>query len=130
MDKATVNGQGVGVPPSQQLEKIKGIDYSIVSLIAQRIKLARSVGVIKQKANLPIRNFQVERQVYERIHRFAAEFELDEHYIHPIFEQVIASSINVQIEDILDSGLGTSDTKFLLVGGGGKMGKWDAWNFF
>jgi len=35
-------------------ERIKGIDYSIMSLISQRIFLAKEIGVKKQKLNLPI----------------------------------------------------------------------------
>ncbi|MCH8907291.1 MAG: bifunctional chorismate mutase/prephenate dehydrogenase [Candidatus Heimdallarchaeota archaeon] len=110
-------------------DRIKGIDYSIVSLISQRISLAKKVGKLKQKANLPIRNYQAERQVYQRIHRYVEEFDLDETFIRPIFEQIIASSVNAQKEELIINKTNQNKLKFLLIGGSGKMGSWFQ-NFF
>ncbi len=101
-------------------ERIKGIDYSIMSLMAQRIALAKQVGKLKQQAGLPVKNFQVEKQVYDRIRKYADEFALDPVMSTEIYERLIEQSVEVQLSNMTFEGSG----RCLVVGGMGEMGNW------
>lgn len=108
-------------------ERIKGIDYSILTLISRRIELAKEVGRLKVNQGLPIKNFQVEKQVYERIERFSNEFALDFQYMQKIYEVIIEAAVSVQMP--LQKQKGKSFGSVLIIGGSGKMGSWFA-DFF
>ncbi len=105
-------------------ERIKGIDYSIMALIAQRVKLARKVGKLKTENNIPIRNYQVEKNVYERIKRFADEFDIDENFSIDIFERIISQSVHAQLSDIKLQSRQEDQKHCLVIGGEGQMGNW------
>lgn len=102
-------------------ERIKGIDYSIMALIAQRITLAKHVGMLKQQAGLPVKNFQVEKQVYDRIRNFASEFQLNPDVATSIYELLIEESVEIQLSNMVTE---KSGGRCLIVGGLGEMGGW------
>lgn len=105
-------------------ERIKGIDYSIMALIAQRVNLARKVGQLKSESNMPIRNYQVEKLVYDRIKGFANEFDINQEFSKDIFEQIIQQSVQAQISDIKFPEKDNNTKICLVIGGNGQMGSW------
>jgi chorismate mutase/prephenate dehydrogenase len=105
-------------------ERIKGIDYSIMALISQRVNLALKIGKLKTEKNLPVRNFQVEKQVFERIKGYSEEFDLNYAFSKELYKQIISQSVDAQMVDKLKLIKPTLNQKVLIIGGAGKMGSW------
>lgn len=100
-----------------------------MALISQRVRLAREIGNLKTEQKLPIRNFQVEKQVVERIRAFAREFDLNEEFSQNIFEDIINQSVHAQISDLKMPRKEENQKSCLVIGGNGQMGRWFV-NFF
>jgi chorismate mutase/prephenate dehydrogenase len=94
-----------------------------MSLIKERIELAKKVGKLKFDQNIPIRNFQVEKQVIERITNYAQEFDFDEDTANRIYHEIINASVNVQLVNHVVRKL-PEGKRILVYGGAGKMGSW------
>jgi len=94
-----------------------------MSLIQKRISLARNVGRIKQKQGLPVRNFQVEKRVLQRVERYATEFSLDDSIAKSIYNEIIKASVNVQLESHTIKNMDLFK-QCLVYGGNGTMGRW------
>ena len=105
-------------------ERIKGIDYSIMALISQRVNLALQIGKLKNERNLPVRNYQVEKQVFERIKGYSDEFQLDFDFTKEVYKHVISQSVNAQIHDKYKLISPLLNKRALIIGGSGKMGTW------
>ncbi|MCE7735392.1 MAG: bifunctional chorismate mutase/prephenate dehydrogenase [Candidatus Heimdallarchaeota archaeon] len=105
-------------------ERIKGIDYSIMALISQRVNLALQIGKLKNEKNLPVRNYQVEKQVFERIERYSQEFQLNFEFTKKLYKQIISQSVSAQLQDKYDVIKPMLNKKVLILGGSGKMGNW------
>ncbi|MCY3411633.1 MAG: prephenate dehydrogenase/arogenate dehydrogenase family protein [Candidatus Heimdallarchaeota archaeon] len=107
----------------QLRQRIKGIDYSIMALVSQRINLALQIGDLKRQSNLPVKNFQVEKQVLERIKIYADEFGLDAVFSTKLFQNIISQSVNAQVM-ARNQHQDNSGTSVLVIGGLGNMGSW------
>ena len=55
---------------------IRDIDAKILELLAERMQLAQKIGSYKQKHNLPVKDFRVEKQIIEKSRDQAAQLGL------------------------------------------------------
>ncbi len=77
-------------------KQIREIDDKLLDLVAHRMQLSRQVGQIKQRQNLPIKDYQVERDVLARIHEKARELGLFEELAQDLARTLIKYSCLLQ----------------------------------
>jgi chorismate mutase len=80
-------------------EEIEKIDRSLISLIAERVKLARRVGAVKRAAGLPTLDPPREAAVVRRAGALARDAGLDDEDVRYIFWHLIGLSRRIQMEE-------------------------------
>jgi chorismate mutase len=83
---------------SRLREEIARIDRTLIELIAERVRLARKVGVAKRAAGLPTQDPAREAAVIRQAAESAREAGLMDDDIRQIFWQVIGLSRRAQLE--------------------------------
>lgn len=81
---------------------IEVFDRDIVQTIAQRMEVARQIGVIKQKEGKPIEDKAREKSIRELHAQWAEEFGVDDEFIDALFGFIIAESRKIQSEGQTD----------------------------
>ncbi len=76
------------------------IDRKILRLINERMSIARKIGLLKKKHNIPIIDREREEKVYKNAIGHASRLSLDPSRIRSIFHEIIALSTQVQYEVI------------------------------
>ena len=79
-------------------DEIERIDRSLIELIAERVRLARRVGVVKRTAGLPTLDPAREAAVVRRAGAVAREVGLDDEDVRYIFWHLIGLSRRMQME--------------------------------
>jgi chorismate mutase len=79
--------------------EIERIDRALIDLIAERVKLARRVGVVKRGAGLPTLDPPREAAVVRRAGALAREAGLDDEDVRYIFWHLIGLSRRMQMEE-------------------------------
>ena len=86
--------------PVEDLEalrrRIGEIDAEIVRLVAERIETARTVGRAKQAAGVPLRDFDVERQVLDRAAAAASDLGIHPDAVRQVMQILIAAARDEQ----------------------------------
>ncbi|OGO39638.1 MAG: bifunctional chorismate mutase/prephenate dehydratase [Chloroflexi bacterium RBG_16_57_8] len=77
-------------------KRIDGTDAQIVRLIAERMRISRSIGEEKKTQGRQLRDFERERRVLDQVKRLARELEVNEDDVEAVFRQIIAASTSVQ----------------------------------
>ena len=70
--------------------RINEIDEQILHLLNERIGVSKSIGMIKRKQGIAIRDYQREDELYGRIMRKASELGLDTLKVRGIYQGIIA----------------------------------------
>ncbi|HSQ60345.1 MAG TPA: prephenate dehydrogenase/arogenate dehydrogenase family protein [Acidobacteriota bacterium] len=105
-------------------ERIRQLDLELLGRAAERVELARRVGELKRRANLPTIDYAQERAVLERARAAAAERGLDPRVAADLVAGLIRASVTAQDEDGLrHAGVGVGQSA-VVVGGAGRMGRW------
>ncbi len=107
-------------------DRIDEIDQEIVRLLKNRLENARHLGRIKQKRGVKYRDPEREKDILRKIANKAASLDLDPSLISPTFEQILAFSIRAQRDHPGKSGNKLDQTRILIVGGTGQMGRFFA----
>ena len=100
--------------------RIEEVDNEIISLIGQRMKLAKQMGQHKVNTKKSIRNLKVEDQVIARYVSRAKEAGVSEVVSRQIAMMLIRESVEAQLR--LPKAV--EPKKITIVGGSGKMGAW------
>ncbi len=100
--------------------RIEEVDNQIISLIGQRMRLAKKMGQHKVDANKSIRNLKVEDQVMARYASRAKEAGISEAVSRQIAMLLIRESVEAQLR----IPQAVEPKKITIVGGSGKMGAW------
>jgi chorismate mutase/prephenate dehydrogenase len=111
----------------QQLRaQIRKTDDLLLKLVAERMDLARQVAQAKLQKNLPVKDYQVEKQVIESSRKRARELGIYEDLAEGISKILIQYSCLLQDEFQGRSRrrAGEAKRKVLIVGGLGPMGQW------
>lgn len=74
----------------QQLRKsIDEVDEQILLLLSKRVEICRSIGAVKRKYGLPVKDLPRENDVYARVRKKAAELGLDAAWVERIYQQIV-----------------------------------------
>ncbi|MDX1610921.1 MAG: prephenate dehydrogenase/arogenate dehydrogenase family protein [Candidatus Thermoplasmatota archaeon] len=106
-------------------ERIRMLDRRLVETVAQRMEAAKQAGKAKRTGHRPIRDYDVERDVVERIRAGFQAADLDPLMGERIARLLIAEALRIQEKQGLQPGTG-SQGDALIVGGAGQMGAWFA----
>jgi chorismate mutase/prephenate dehydrogenase len=107
----------------QLRRRIRNLDAALLSMIAERMELAREVGRAKRDAGIPLRDFEVEKRVLERASGSASELGLAPELARTVMRQLIDEACRVQEVEHFSAYSGEAES-ILVVGGAGKMGRW------
>jgi prephenate dehydrogenase/chorismate mutase len=115
--------------PGQLLEQhrrdIEALDRRILHLICERLELARQIGELKQVSGIPLRNFKVEAEVYQRFAEASLLLGLDQDLGRDLATFLIGKAVEEQAvqRDTVYQG---NSLRALVIGGKGGMGRWIA----
>lgn len=106
--------------------QVRDLDDQIYALLAARLKLARAIGEAKHAANLPVKDYQVEKDVIERARSQARDLGLYEGMAEETAKLLIKYAVQTQDETRLRRNLQSSlpTRQVLIAGGAGRMGQW------
>jgi chorismate mutase/prephenate dehydrogenase len=109
----------------QHRRDIEALDRRILHLICERLDLARQIGELKQSSGIPLRNFKVEAEVYQRFSEASRLLGLDEDLGRDLATFLIGKAVEEQAvqRDTVYQG---NALRTLVVGGKGGMGRWIA----
>ena len=107
-------------------DRIDELDQEIVRLLKNRYENARLLGRIKQQRHLEYRDPEREKIILQKIERAATSLELDPKLIRPIFDQIFTFSVQAQRDQPEQSAKRLDQTRILIVGGTGGMGRFFA----
>src|SRR2546426_1521824 len=107
-------------------DRIDELDQEIVRLLKNRHENAKALGRIKSQRGLDYRDPEREKIILSRIERAATSLDLDPKLIRPIFEQILALSVQAQQDRPEKSAKRLDQVRILIVGGTGGMGRFFA----
>jgi prephenate dehydrogenase/chorismate mutase len=107
-------------------DRIDELDQDIVRLLKNRYENARLLGRIKQKRGLDYRDPEREKIILRKIERTTTSLDLGLKFVRPIFEQIFALSVEAQQDRPEKTGKKLDQTRILIVGGTGGMGRFFA----
>ena len=82
----------------QLRNRIDEVDEQILQFLSERAEMCRSIGLVKEKNELPIQDFPRENDVYAHIREKAAELGLDPSRVEAIYRQIVSMCSAVQSE--------------------------------
>jgi prephenate dehydrogenase/chorismate mutase len=107
-------------------ERIDELDQEIVQLLKNRYENTKLLGRIKQQRGLDYRDTKREKIILRKIEHAAASLYLDPSLIRPLFDQILSLSVQDQRDQAEKSVKRLDQTKILIVGGTGGMGRFFA----
>ena len=107
----------------QLRRRIRNLDAALLSLVAERMELAREVGRAKRDLGIPLRDFEVEKRVLDRASGSAGDLGLAPELARTVMRQLIEEACRLQEIEHFSAYSGEEES-VLVVGGAGKMGRW------
>lgn len=107
-------------------DRIDELDLEIVQLLKNRYENAKLLGRLKKLRGLDYRDPEREKIILRKIERATASLDLDSNLTRPIFEQIFALTVEAQRSQPEKSAKKLDQTKVLIVGGTGGMGRFFA----
>jgi len=77
-------------------KRIDKVDEQILHSLSDRIKICRSIGLLKKKQGLSVKDLQRETDLCEKIKKRAVELDLDPMRVEEIYQQIVEMCISVQ----------------------------------
>lgn len=107
----------------QHRRDIEALDRRILHLVCERLELARQIGALKTSLGVPVRNFQVEAAVFERISDAGRLLGLEPDLGRDLARFLVSKAVEEQAtaRDAVYTG---DSLRVLVVGGKGGMGRW------
>jgi chorismate mutase/prephenate dehydrogenase len=109
-------------------EEVKSIDQDIVQLVARRLCITQKIGEEKRQANIPLRNWEVEKEVMDNAIKMADISKIPQELVKTIMYHLLHES-RIQQEKIRYSSCRGDPESILIIGGLGEMGKWFCYFF-
>jgi chorismate mutase / prephenate dehydrogenase len=104
--------------------RLDAIDRELISLVAERKAVSAEVARVKRSTGHPTRDYAREREVILGVRQIAAELGLSPALAEELLRLLIRSSLTTQEQaSVAAQGTG-SGQRALIIGGGGKMGRW------
>src|SRR3989449_9694868 len=107
-------------------ERIDELDREIVQLLKNRYENTKLLGRIKRQRGLDYRDTKREKIILRKIEHAATSLHLDPSLIRPIFDQILSLSVQTQRDQAEKTAKRLDQTKILIVGGTGGMGRFFA----
>ena len=80
----------------QLRKRVDEVDEQILESLSQRVEICRSIGLVKEKNEIPIQDFPRENNVYAHIRGRAVALGLDPSHVEAIYRQIVNMCIAVQ----------------------------------
>ena len=80
----------------QLRKKIDEVDEQILHSLSKRTELCKSIGLVKKKQGIPIKDLPRENDVYTNIKEKAADLGLDPAQVETIYRQIVNMCSAVQ----------------------------------
>jgi chorismate mutase/prephenate dehydrogenase len=109
----------------QHRRDIEALDRRILHLVCERLELARQIGALKQAAGIPLRNFKVEAEVYQRFEDASSLLGLDAVLGRDLATFLIGKAVEEQAVH-RDTHYQGDALRAMVIGGKGGMGRWTA----
>lgn len=104
--------------------RLTEIDRQLITLMAERQSVSRSVAEVKRSTGYPTRDYEREREVILGARNVASELGVSPELAEGMLRMLIRSSLTTQEQaSVAARGTG-SGQRALVIGGAGKMGKW------
>ena len=105
-------------------ERLAAVDRRILELVARRQEMVREVGLAKERAGSPIRDFAQEREVVDRARVAARELGVSDAVATALMRNLIAYALTDQERQRVAARARGSGRPALVIGGAGRMGRW------
>lgn len=105
-------------------DRIREIDRELITLAAERVRIARRIGAAKRAEGLPTVDYAQERRVIDAAHDRARGQGLDPSVAEDLVIRLIQASVGAQEADSLRHAAHGVGRRAVLVGGAGRMGRW------
>ncbi len=102
------------------------VDAELVAKAAERQRIVAAIGRFKQSQGRQLRDYAREREVLERAAANALQHGIAPQLAQSLLMQLIEASLTSQEQDRLSADAGGAGRRALLIGGGGRMGRWFA----
>jgi chorismate mutase/prephenate dehydrogenase len=106
--------------------RLDEVDGRLVAVAAERQRIVAEIGRLKRAHGRQLRDFARERQVLDLAAGNAARLGLDPRLARELLRQLIEASLASQEQDRLRTGGAASGRRAVVIGGGGRMGRWFA----
>ncbi len=80
----------------QLRKRVDEVDEQILESLSQRVEICRSIGLVKEKNEIPIQDFPRENNVYAHIREKAVTLGLDPSHVEAIYRQIVNMCSAVQ----------------------------------
>jgi chorismate mutase/prephenate dehydrogenase len=105
-------------------QRVTDIDRQLISLVAERKRVSGEVARVKRATGYPTRDYEREREVILGVRTIATELGVSPALAEDLIRLLIRSSLTTQEQaSVVARGKG-SGRRVLVIGGGGKMGRW------
>ncbi|HEX2494912.1 MAG TPA: prephenate dehydrogenase/arogenate dehydrogenase family protein [Steroidobacter sp.] len=104
--------------------RLSALDRELIALVAERQRLSREVAEAKQAQGLGTRDFNREREVLMQARLTAESLGLSPQLAESVLQLLIRGSLTTQERIRIAAGGRGSGRTALVIGGGGKMGRW------
>lgn len=81
---------------NQLRKRIDDVDERILQLLSKRTAICRSIGSLKWKRKIPIKDIPRENDVYAHIQKKAAGLGLDPIQVEAVYRQIVNMCMSVQ----------------------------------
>src|SRR5580704_9801071 len=104
--------------------RLNDIDRRLLAIVAERKNVSGEVARVKRATGYPTRDFEREREVILGVRTMASELGVSPALAEDLLRLLIRSSLTTQEQaSVVARGKG-SGRRVLVIGGGGKMGRW------
>ncbi len=80
----------------QLRKRIDEVDEQILNSLSKRTEICKSIGLMKKKHGIPIKDMPRENDVYTHIKEKAVDLGLDADVVEAIYRQIVNMCISVQ----------------------------------
>ncbi|MFL6600593.1 MAG: prephenate dehydrogenase/arogenate dehydrogenase family protein [Steroidobacteraceae bacterium] len=105
-------------------QRVTDIDRQLISLVAERKRVSGEVARVKRATGYPTRDFEREREVILGVRTMATELDVSPALAEDLIRLLIRSSLTTQEQASVAARGKGSGRRVLVIGGGGKMGRW------
>jgi chorismate mutase / prephenate dehydrogenase len=105
-------------------KRLSSLDRELLALVAERQALSRQVAEVKRATGYPTRDYRREREVLLRARETAESLGVSAALAETLLRLLIRESLTTQEQIQVAAGGKGSGRSALVIGGGGKMGRW------